>query len=371
MVKMAHVYVTEGNIENAYILYFKFMTLFIEQIPKHPEFKSVSSEMKLQNTSKLKEIMPIAERLKKQLLERYKKEYAQFLLDQEEREQKLAKEKVSEIAFIEMNLINKNYYSFQELRDAKARMNRSLVSDGTTIIGAATFMPSAPDLDELELDQVIYPDDFPTNPQKTMDARGLILPDQPNKPAFDRNLKPTTLQEGVFRTVNIPDDTMLKFLQLAEPNTLKNIETCGILAGQLKQNKLNITHVILPKQSGTADSCTTMNEEELFEIQDQQNLITLGWIHTHPSQTAFLSSVDLHTHCSYQIMLPEAIAIVCSPKYETTGFFCLTPSYGLDFISSCRLNGFHPHPNDPPLFMEAEHIDLSGVNKIKVVDLRK
>ena len=37
---------------------------------------------------------------------------------------------------------------------------------------------------------------------------------------------------------------------------------------------------------------------------------------THPSQTSFMSSVDLHTHCSYQLILPEAIAIVCSPKYS-------------------------------------------------------
>ena len=40
------------------------------------------------------------------------------------------------------------------------------------------------------------------------------------------------------------------------------------------------------------------------------------WFQTHPTQTAFLSSVDLHTHCSYQLMLPEAIAIVCAPKHN-------------------------------------------------------
>lgn len=39
-------------------------------------------------------------------------------------------------------------------------------------------------------------------------------------------------------------------------------------------------------------------------------------LQTHPSQTSFMSSVDLHTHCSYQLILPEAIAIVCSPKYS-------------------------------------------------------
>lgn len=40
-----------------------------------------------------------------------------------------------------------------------------------------------------------------------------------------------------------------------------------------------MTHLMIPKQSGTSDSCTTMNEEEIFEFQDKQDLITLGWIH--------------------------------------------------------------------------------------------
>lgn len=165
---------------------------------------------------------------------------------------------------------------------------------------------------------------------------------------MDRNLKPlpdlnrsVSLLEGSLRQIVVPDDTMSKFLSLASKNTSNNVETCGILAGSLSYNRLIITHVIVPKQSGSSDSCTTMNEEEIFDIQDQHNLITLGWIHvncifgvdgvhhlfihcfvcfylqTHPSQTAFLSSVDLHTHCSYQIMMPEAIAIVCAPKYMT------------------------------------------------------
>ena len=63
----------------------------------------------------------------------------------------------------------------------------------------------------------------------------------------------------------------------------------------------SVTHLIIPKQSGTADSCTTLNEEELFVYQDSNSLLTLGWIHTHPTQTVFMSSVDLHTHCSYQV----------------------------------------------------------------------
>lgn len=43
-------------------------------------------------------------------------------------------------------------------------------------------------------------------------------------------------------------------------------------------------------------------------------------VQTHPTQTAFLSSVDLHTHCSYQLMMPEAVAVVCAPKYNEYSF---------------------------------------------------
>lgn len=40
------------------------------------------------------------------------------------------------------------------------------------------------------------------------------------------------------------------------------------------------------------------------------------YLQTHPTQTSFMSSVDLHTHYSYQLMMPEAIAVVCAPKYN-------------------------------------------------------
>ena len=48
---------------------------------------------------------------------------------------------------------------------------------------------------------------------------------------------------------------------------------------------------------------------------EDPSLLTLGWIHTHPTQTCFLSSVDLHTHCGYQSLLDEAVAIVLSPRF--------------------------------------------------------
>ena len=45
--------------------------------------------------------------------------------------------------------------------------------------------------------------------------------------------------------------------------------------------------------------------------QDRHSLLILGWIHTHPTQTVFMSSVDLHTHCSYQVWVG-----LCMCAYE-------------------------------------------------------
>ncbi|GAA5946778.1 hypothetical protein JCM3765_002013 [Sporobolomyces pararoseus] len=142
---------------------------------------------------------------------------------------------------------------------------------------------------------------------------------------------------------------------IARANTEKNIETCGLLLGHLSHNEFTITTLLLPKQDGTPDTCVTTHEEEQFEFQDSRGLMTLGWIHTHPTQSTFLSSVDLHTHASYQIMLQEAIAIVCAPRHEPNfGIFRLTDPPGLETIVRCNDKSlFHIHP-DLPLYTDVD-----------------
>ena len=57
----------------------------------------------------------------------------------------------------------------------------------------------------------------------------------------DRSTKPAHLLSTVSSSTNkhglrnlfVPVDIMPKFLDIAKPNTLKNLETCGILAGKL------------------------------------------------------------------------------------------------------------------------------------------
>uniref|UniRef100_A0A240PPM6 MPN domain-containing protein n=1 Tax=Anopheles epiroticus TaxID=199890 RepID=A0A240PPM6_9DIPT len=359
----------EGNLEKAFTFYLRFVTIFVELIRDHPGYKSVPPADKQQTKDKIKKIMPRAEEIRKTLLERYTTEYRLYL-----KQLQLQAE--------------------QEEKEGEARKAAAAAAAATAAAAAAakaadqqpttSYAPSAPpshvavisDTDAKLIDQVFYPSDFLTDRSQTtgLPGTGLLLAGEDRR--FDRALKPTALPTvpatgGVagFRSIVVPTDTMQKFLELAAANTAANLETCAILAGSLGQARFTITHVIFPKQSGTSDSCNTMNEEEIAVVQDRHNLITLGWIHTHPSQTAFLSSVDLHTHCSYQLMLEEAIAIVCSPKYRETGFFNLTP-HGMDSISQCRQTGFHPHPAGQPLFTEAQHIILSDTVAARVIDLR-
>uniref|UniRef100_A0A1A9WN38 MPN domain-containing protein n=1 Tax=Glossina brevipalpis TaxID=37001 RepID=A0A1A9WN38_9MUSC len=374
MLRMAQVYLVEGNHENAFILYMKYLTLFLEKIRNHPDFESKRGEMKVINKKMKEEIMANTEKLRIKLMNHYQREYEQFLAHKEaERKRELEREQERRK---------------RETRDGNKGGGYTLIPANLHVQIDPNVQPTAPDMQLL--DQVVYPNDFPTGGKRpNLSDRGLLLSNEtdyrdennkrsniPSKPSFDRSQKPQydrsdSLLAGSLRTILIPQDTMDVFLHLAQRNTDKNIETCGILAGRLSQNHLYITHVIIPKQHGNADSCTTMSEEEIFDVQDQKNLITLGWIHTHPSQTAFLSSVDLHTHCSYQLMMPEAIAIVCAPKYQTNGFYILTPAYGLNYIAECRDTGFHPHPNDPPLYMDAQHIQMDQNQKVQVVDLRR
>ncbi|XP_047337739.1 AMSH-like ubiquitin thioesterase 1 [Impatiens glandulifera] len=174
--------------------------------------------------------------------------------------------------------------------------------------------------------------------------------------------------------LHISTTLMDSFMRMAKSNTDKNLETCGVLAGSLKNRKFSITALIIPKQESTSDSCQTTNEEDIFEVQDKRSLFPLGWIHTHPTQSCFMSSIDVHTHYSYQIMLPEAIAIVMAPKDSSKnhGIFRLT-SGGLTVIRHCPRRGFHAH--DPPvdggpIYKQCTDVYLNPKTEFDVIDLR-
>ena len=176
-----------------------------------------------------------------------------------------------------------------------------------------------------------------------------------------------------LRTVFLPPDLRHKFLSMAEPNTRANLETCGILCGTLISNALFISKLVVPDQESTSDTCETINESELFDYVDGEDLMVLGWIHTHPTQTCFMSSRDLHTHGGYQVMIPESIAIVCAPSKGEWGVFRLSDPPGMKTVLNCTQTGlFHPHA-ESNIYTDALHpghvVEAKGL-EFDVVDLR-
>jgi len=215
-------------------------------------------------------------------------------------------------------------------------------------------------------------DDAPPLPSK-------ISPDRPLTPSNELDsftFQPTAYLENgdPLRPVFLPSQLRQQFLSSASTNTRLNLETCGILCGILKSDALFITRLLIPEQTSTSDTCETLNEEELFDYCDKEELMVLGWVHTHPTQTCFMSSRDLHTHVGYQVMMPESIAIVCAPtKSPSWGCFRLTDPPGKQTILNCSRPGiFHPHDVDN-IYTEAlkpgHVIELMNA-PLEVVDMR-
>jgi proteasome lid subunit RPN8/RPN11 len=182
-----------------------------------------------------------------------------------------------------------------------------------------------------------------------------------------------------LRPLLIPEALISTFERLAASNTARNIETCGILVGTVVNGELRTDRLLLPSQTGTSDTCTTTDENEIWDYCSGQGACTFGWIHTHPTQTCFLSSMDLHTHCGYQSMLDEAVAIVLSPsRTPRHGVFRLShpDPPGLRELQRCRKHGFHPdHQRNGQdagngVYEHSTHIRWTQT-PIQVVDLRK
>ncbi|KAJ1326093.1 STAM-binding protein [Microdochium nivale] len=178
-----------------------------------------------------------------------------------------------------------------------------------------------------------------------------------------------------LRSIILPRQLRHRFLDVAEKNTRQGLEMCGMLCGTDVNNALVVSCLIIPEQKCTSDTCETENENALLEYCITEDLLMIGWIHTHPTQTCFMSSRDLHTHAGYQIMLPESIAIVCAPtKQPDHGIFRLTNPPGLPHILNCEQSAtFHQHSIDN-LYTSVErpqgHVLQDDRLSFTLVDLR-
>ncbi len=159
--------------------------------------------------------------------------------------------------------------------------------------------------------------------------------------------------------------------------------------------------------------------QHILDTVLSKNLVVIGWIHTHPTQDAFLSSVDMHMHCSYQVGTPTAtttrslpsqclrVCLIVTPVVFTRGGryrygtvqsqqhrhisphhssgtrqHSLLPPLGVSFphpalhfpvsaVPFCDFR-FHPHDADPrgPLFAHCTHARVDAALSVELVDQR-
>jgi hypothetical protein len=80
-------------------------------------------------------------------------------------------------------------------------------------------------------------------------------------------IAPPNGSRSSHQKVTVPALLGPKFLRFAVENSRQNIETIGMLFAKSHSGRFQITTCLLPKQKGTHDSCTTTNEEQIWEFQ--------------------------------------------------------------------------------------------------------
>ncbi len=97
------------------------------------------------------------------------------------------------------------------------------------------------------------------------------------------------------------------------------VEIIGLLTGQMIKEGTPLEQVIVddywPVDQGDAISVEIVDQKVFTEIfhKKESNQFIIGWAHSHPSFTPFLSDDDFRTHLRYQTFWNKSIALVIDP----------------------------------------------------------
>ncbi|KAF3763359.1 hypothetical protein M406DRAFT_49060 [Cryphonectria parasitica EP155] len=390
-------YVRDGNLAQAYLLLYRFSTLVIKYIPTHPEAKDPEGKNTLKALrARTKPVLETLSELNPQLKAAYD-EWVKIHETQQDASTHLDGEKSSFAKRASKDpALSWNPRVRAKLLDADDNQELAVDLANREIrrrdaARKATRQAGISEEEEQQRRTAGLWDnwDAPATRKRSVDdgdirlnmdavRRRLDQADQARQPPspdgirsqsstsnfYDRapseryTFRPAAyLENGTpLRSIFLPTGLRDEFLRLAGPNTRKGLEMCGILCGTAVNNALFISCLVIPQQTCTSDTCETDNEEAVMEFCMQEDLMVFGWIHTHPTQSCFMSSRDMHTQSGYQVMMPESIAIVCAPRSEPSfGIFRLTNPPGLDHILRCTQSAtFHPHSLDN-LYTDAVH----------------
>jgi STAM-binding protein len=108
-----------------------------------------------------------------------------------------------------------------------------------------------------------------------------------------------------FRPIDMPAELLDRFLGVARLNTLRKIETCGLLLGKPRGAGFTISTLLIPEQRGTPDTCIMESEELVVEFSTGRDMLTLGWVRTDVSvcgKLLIFHNWQIHTHPTQSCM---------------------------------------------------------------------
>lgn len=94
-------------------------------------------------------------------------------------------------------------------------------------------------------------------------------------------------------------------------------ESACLLRGKINGEYLMIKDAHKCKKSIGSRSSITIDPKEFTEASAKDDgYYIVGWAHTHPSFTVFMSGTDRDTQNDFQEMFPDSVALVMNPLHK-------------------------------------------------------
>ncbi len=121
----------------------------------------------------------------------------------------------------------------------------------------------------------------------------------------------------------VDSDVVRKIRQHARSSS--STEICGVLIGQDKDNRIEVTASIEGENADQAGAHVTFTQdtwEHIYAVKDKEfpNQRIVGWYHSHPGFGIFLSEHDTFIHRNF-FSSPGQVAWVYDPQSDEEGCF--------------------------------------------------
>ncbi len=123
-----------------------------------------------------------------------------------------------------------------------------------------------------------------------------------------------------LETVILKKSAFKKIKKIAKTKFEKeDKEVIGFLIGYFDDEIIQVNDIIIPEQSASKIYVEVKEEVSLVDALIQSNRkgtneVAVGWFHSHPGFSCFLSATDIETQENWQRVNSRNIALVYDPK---------------------------------------------------------